>query len=55
MKEARHDWYIILSGMNMLQFDTVIAGIVKTLGWIIMIGAIAWLAIKALRAEQPST
>ena len=52
---GEHDWYIILSGMNMLQFDTVIAGIVKTLGWIIMIGAIAWLAIKALRAEQPST
>lgn len=52
---GEHDWYIILSGMGMLQYDTMIAGIVKALGWIIMIGAIAWLVVKALRAEQPST
>lgn len=44
---GEHDWYIILSGMGMLQYETMIAGIVKTLGWIIMIGAIAWLAIRA--------
>lgn len=44
---GEHDWYIILSGMGMLQYDTMIAGIVKALGWIIMIGAIAWLAIRA--------
>ena len=52
---GEHDWYIILSGMGMLQYDTIIAGIVKALGWIIMIAAIAWLVVKALRAEQPST
>lgn len=43
---GEHDWFIILSGMNILQYDTMIAGIVKALGWIIMIGAIAWLAIR---------
>lgn len=52
---GEHDWYIILSGMNMLQYDTLIAGIVKALGWIIMAAAIVWLVVKALRAEQPST
>jgi hypothetical protein len=40
--------------MNMLQYDTIIAEIVKALGWIIMIAAIVWLAIRALRTEQPS-
>ena len=39
----------------MLQYDTIIAGIVKALGWTIMIAAIAGLVVKALRAEQPST
>lgn len=45
---GEHDWYIILSGMNMLQYDTIIAGIVKALGWTIMIAAIAWLVVKAM-------
>ncbi|MBI5044059.1 MAG: hypothetical protein HZC10_09600 [Nitrospirae bacterium] len=52
---GEHDWNIILSGMDMLQYDTVLSGIVKALGWIIMIAAIAWLVVKTLRAEQPST
>lgn len=52
---GEHDWYIILSGIGMLQYDTMIAGIVKALGWIIMIAAIAWFVVRALRAEKSST
>jgi hypothetical protein len=40
--------YIFLSGMNMLQYDTIIAGIVKALGWTIMIAAIVWFVVKAM-------
>ncbi|MFZ3089612.1 MAG: hypothetical protein WA240_03220 [Nitrospirota bacterium] len=45
---GEHDWYIILSGMNMLQYDTMLSGIVKALGWIIMVAAIVWLVVKAM-------
>lgn len=52
---GEHDWNTILNGMHMLRYDTMIAGIVKTLGWIIMISSILWFIIVAVRSDESNT
>ena len=47
-----HDWNIILSGLNMLQYDTSIASVVKTLGWLIMVSTVLWVVIMGLRSDK---
>lgn len=47
-----HDWNIIFSGLGILQHDTMIAGIVKTFGWLIMVLAVIWLVIMGLKSKQ---
>jgi hypothetical protein len=42
---GEHDWNIILLGLDMLKYDTVIAGIIKAFGWIIMTVVIILLLI----------
>jgi hypothetical protein len=49
---GEHDWNIILSGLNMLGYDEVIAGIVRTSGWLIMVSAIIWFVITGLKAKS---
>ncbi len=46
---GEHDWNTILSGLGMLKYDTTIAVIVKTFGWLIMIAAVGWLVIASLK------
>lgn len=38
-----HDWHTIFSNLGVLQYDTTIAGIVRTLGWLGMLATVAWL------------
>lgn len=47
-----HDWNIIFLGLGTLQHDTMIAGIVKTFGWLIMVLAVIWLVIMGLKSKQ---
>jgi hypothetical protein len=42
---GEHDLNIILSGLDLLKDDTVIAGIIKAFGWIIMTVVIILLLI----------
>ena len=48
--EGEHDWFRIFSSLGLLQHDTTIAAVVKAVGWLGMLGAIAWL-VKRARAS----
>jgi hypothetical protein len=47
---VEHDWFKIFSSLGVLNDDTKIAAIVRTLGWCGMIGCTIWLALR-LRAK----
>jgi hypothetical protein len=49
---VEHDWNTIFSGLGLLRFDTVIAGIVRLLGWGGMLGCVGWLAWQAHGSPQ---
>jgi hypothetical protein len=55
---AEHDWNSIFSGLGILQYDTSIATVVRVLGWIGMISAVAWLAkcgVSTTPENQPGS
>ena len=39
-----HDWFLILSHLGLLPYDTLLARMVRALGWLGMLGAMSWLA-----------
>jgi hypothetical protein len=41
---VEHDWFVMFSRLGVLQHDTAIAGFVRMLGWLGMLGTVAWLA-----------
>jgi hypothetical protein len=41
---VKHDWNTIFTNLGVLQYDTLIAGIVRFLGWCGMLACTAWLA-----------
>lgn len=43
-----HDWNYLFTKMGMLEHDTQIAGLVRLLGWIGMIGVTLWLLHRGL-------
>jgi hypothetical protein len=43
---VEHDWFAIFSSLGILNRDTEIASIVRTLGWCGMIGCVLWLALR---------
>lgn len=49
---AKHDWNTIFTNLGVLQYDTLIAGIVRFLGWCGMLACTAWLASR-LRKPDP--
>jgi hypothetical protein len=49
---AKHDWNTIFTNLGVLQYDTLIAGIVRFLGWCGMLACTAWLA-SLLRKSNP--
>jgi len=42
--EGGHDWFNIFSSLGLLRHDTQIAGVVRLLGWLGMIGTVVWFA-----------
>lgn len=52
---AKHDFNTIFSSLGVLDHDTQIAAVVRTLGWCGMIACVAWLAtqLRAKNVEQP--
>lgn len=42
-----HDWNMIFTSLGVLQHDTAIAGVVRALGWLGMLGSAAWLGWRA--------
>jgi hypothetical protein len=46
-----HDWNIILIGLHLLTYDTIIGNIVKASGWLIMISVILWFLMKSLKSK----
>jgi hypothetical protein len=47
-----HDWFAIFSGLNLLQHDTAIAGVVRAAGWIGMVGSVVWLGWRAWKGAE---
>ena len=41
---VEHDWNTIFTSLGVLQYDTAIAAVVRTLGWCGMLGCVGWLA-----------
>lgn len=46
-----HDWFVIFSSMNVLDYDTRIAAVVRVLGWLGMVATIGWLVYMSRRAQ----
>jgi hypothetical protein len=51
-EESMHDFYRIFTQLGVLNHDTQIAAVVRTLGWLGMISCVAWLAWRGFRAEE---
>lgn len=51
---AKHDWNTIFTNLGVLQYDTLIAGVVRLLGWCGMLACTAWLASR-LRKPEPTS
>ena len=52
---AGHDWFRIFSSLGLLQQDTAIAAVTKMIGWIGMLGTVAWLVKRsAIGTESAS-
>jgi len=52
---VEHDFHAIFSSLGVLDYDTKIAAVVRTLGWCGMLACVVWLATRALRdASHPS-
>ena len=49
---GEHDWFRIFSSLGLLQQDTVIAALVKAVGWLGMLATIGWLVKRAYSSDQ---
>jgi hypothetical protein len=49
---VEHDWNTIFSSLGVLQYDTTIAAVVRTLGWCGMIACVAWLGSRLAAKSQ---
>jgi hypothetical protein len=45
-----HDWFNIFSSLGLLQYDMKIAGVARLLGWLGMMGTVAWF-VRRTRAR----
>src|SRR5579871_6791788 len=48
---VEHDFHAIFTQLGVLNYDTTIAAVVRTLGWCGMLACVAWLALR-LRARE---
>jgi hypothetical protein len=51
---AKHDWNTIFTNLGVLQYDRLIAGIVRFLGWCGMLACTVWLGSR-LRKPEPAS
>ncbi len=49
---AEHDWFVMFSSVGLLDRDTSIAAGVRLLGWLGMLGVVAWLVKRARAAPR---
>jgi len=49
---VEHDWNTIFSSLGVLQYDTAIAAVVRTLGWCVMLACVGWLAMRTRTTSQ---
>jgi hypothetical protein len=49
---VEHDWNTIFSSLGVLQYDTVIAAVIRLAGWAGMLGSVAWFAWRLKRAPS---
>lgn len=47
-----HDWNYIFSELGVLRKDKQIAGVVRALGWGIMVSAVGWLFLKSEKRQR---
>ena len=50
-----HDWEILFSQWDVLQYDQRIGGITRDLGWLGMLAVVAWFAWRTKLTSQQST
>jgi hypothetical protein len=51
---AEHDFHAIFTSLGVLDHDTQIAAVVRTLGWIGMLAVVGWLAFRLRAVEAES-
>ena len=51
---VEHDWYVMFSGMGVLNHDTQIAAFVRCLGWMGMLAVVAWLGWRGWANQAPA-
>lgn len=51
-ENAEHDWFRIFSSLGILQHDTQIAAVTKCIGWLGMLGTLAWMVHRFLNAQR---
>jgi hypothetical protein len=49
---VEHDWNTIFSSLGVLQYDTVIAAVIRLAGWAGMLGSVGWFAWRLKRAPS---
>lgn len=49
-----HDWFLILSHLGLLPYDTFLARMARALGWLGMLGAVSWLAWQGATRSRPT-
>jgi hypothetical protein len=49
---VEHDWYAIFNSLNVLNYDTKIAMVVRVLGWCGMLACVVWLASRVRSVKQ---
>jgi hypothetical protein len=52
--EPEHDWNTIFSRLGVLQYDTRIADVIRTLGWIGMSSTTGWLGFRGFKSRNAS-
>jgi hypothetical protein len=51
-ENVEHDWNTIFSSLGVLQYDTTIAAVVRTLGWCGMLVSVGWLAARLRKTNS---
>ena len=48
-----HDWFLILSRLGLLQYDTLLARVVRAVGWLGMLATVCWFAWQGRSPARP--